>query len=629
MKKFLMLIMLFGVFAFTACGTESVGENPAPTEKPSVEADAPTEPTQAPVKPDDAVGTENVTDKSESDSADTDTTEPTPVPEPTDAATGAETDFAMVLAAIHSLNTYEEREAYIATLSSAEYKVETTDSFDLLIQSSGEAMKRVVTFDMTTGKNIWSDVPGSELYYPEIDDMTLEACLESEDEEEMPTGEAYLMTITNLATGESDPWGVRIKKTGVEIVEVETDWGMEYIYQMDPESEITEECVTVEQLVNAKNQSNEWNYTHEIQLTIVEPVMPQTQYDEYGEPTGNYCYYRTEYEKVYVDADQVITDWSGDYCYDDAYEYHYVYQDVNDNYYYKKVNEIEIVIDEKENTIAYSEDYGEYLLDAAGNVVTQSFQRMEEASDPDILTWDTLKYYNDIYDPVVLEAFEEILSYDGEYAIADMKAEDYPHLSAEAFRRLINRCMEQYGVELDEEVLAIRASIPEAWGSNYKVYCEKKGSFSIPDIDADGENVFVAVTIDRKPNWYIDNTTATCEIMVQEESICSDEPAYRIVYQSTYEKVGTDAADMEERAIECLFNEAWWLEGDEAVITTSKDGKPLYYIEKIYDDAREFFVAQDVGLSYFVFLSAVTYDMDTPVEKLIEPFLLGDANLQR
>lgn len=629
MKKFLMLIMLIGVFAFTACGTESVGENPAPTEKPSVEADAPTEPTQAPGKPDDAVGTENVTDKSESDSADTDTTEPTPVPEPTDAATGAETDFAMVLAAIHSLNTYEEREAYIATLSSAEYKVETTDSFDLLTQSSGEAMKRVVTFDMTTGKNIWSDVPGSDLYYPEIDDMTLEACLESEDEEEMPTGEAYLMTIKNLATGESDPWGVRIMKAGVEYIEVETDWGMEYTIQIDPDSAVTETCVTVEKLVNTKNQSNEWNYTHEILVTVVEPVYPEEKYDDEGEPTGEYCFYETEYEDVYVTSEQVETDWSGSYCYDENYEYHYVQQDENGDYYYRKMIYNEILVADRGYTVVYDDEYGTYLTDADGKVVTRSYERFEEAADPDIVIWDTLKYYNDIYDPIVLEDFEETISYDGEYAIADMKAEDYPHLSAEAFERLISRYMELYDVELDEEVLAIRASVPEEWGGIYKVYCEKEGSFSMPDIDANGENTFVKVKIDRLSNWYIDNTTNTCAIMVQDDSICTDEPAHRVVYQITYEKVGSDASDMGERAEDYLFSEAWWLEGDEEVVTTAKDERKVYYIESSYDYGRDICIIQDIGLSYFLFMTVSTYDMDTPVEKLIEPFLLGDANLQR
>lgn len=558
---------------------------------------------------------------------------PTEAPKPTETPVADTKDWKTVLKKLHSLETYEEREAYVATLDTSRYKVAEEASFDLITRSNGMYLDIIETYDMKTGNYTTEIAPDSRIHYPSFSEQVLSWCADIPEVVnydrtigasvgERPTGENYLMTITNLATGETDPWGVKIHKAGAIVENVETDGFASFIsVGIDPDSPVTVVYRTVEELVNEKNNMYAEDYYYDKCITYVEPVRPEERYDDNWNPTGEYFFYETSEEIVYVKQEDMQYDEWGDcyYCYDETGCYQNVLQDETGAYYYIFKKEYEVPIKDRGYTVAESEEFGSYLLDKNGAVVTRAYEITDGYSDPGITTWDTLKYYQDVYDPRFWGDFAQTYSYGGEYAIADMKAEDYPHLSADEFDSLKKRYMDVFDITLDEEVLAIRAEVMEEWGWNYKNYYDKAGVFHVSEGDA-----YVTITIDRPENWYFHNSVEAM-LVVKDESIRKGFPAHEVMYYGTYQDVGTTAAETKEAA-EKYFAQYARNAKKEDVASMEVNGRQVFYVEtSVFSDARSYCVLQDIGLSRFVWIEiTLTYDLETEAEKLIRQFLLDD-----
>lgn len=203
--------------------TSTPTPTPKPTSTPTPEPTATSTPTPEP--------TATSTPTPEPTSTPTPEPTPTETPAPTEAPVAETKDWATVLVELHSLATYEEREAYVEGLDASMYEVTAMDNFELLTKSN------------------WTEE------YDKDYDLSF-TCRTALDKYEVPYGvinqdgsypgrptvEHYLMTLTNLATGETDPWGARIYVTDFETCE---------------ESAVT---YTVEQLVELCNAyTKEWN----------------------------------------------------------------------------------------------------------------------------------------------------------------------------------------------------------------------------------------------------------------------------------------------------------------------------------------------------------------------------------
>ena len=283
MRKRMMTLAAVAILAITltACGAAQTGNNPTPTVEPTKEAEATTAPTVEPTKEAEVTTTPTVeptaTNVPEPTATSTPTPEPTATPEPTSTPTPEPTatpvptstptpeptatpvpteapkadtkDWKTVLRELHSLETYAEREAYVAKLDKSAYKIEKTENFDLINKcNSGEVeiSKEILvgynlisnSTDETVAEYTVDTLPEEYLdaayfediiehaeygvcyfekvYTYETNTVNAKAALDifvpkhfdtfgNYDEVEKP---AYLMTITNTATGETDPWGV-------------------------------------------------------------------------------------------------------------------------------------------------------------------------------------------------------------------------------------------------------------------------------------------------------------------------------------------------------------------------------------------------------------------------------------
>ncbi|MBP3610274.1 MAG: hypothetical protein J6J42_08065 [Lachnospiraceae bacterium] len=257
-KKIITLaVVAFFAVALTACGAAQTSNTPAPTVEPTKEVEATTAPTVEPTKEAEVTVAPTVeptaTNAPEPTATSTPTPEPTAIPVPTEAPKAETNDWKTVLRELHSLTTYKEREAYVAGLDASLYKVGQTESFDIInkcnsaeveveLMNEGEVVIGYIGYSKETYdeigeyavdelpeeyreaiRDIYSDneyqpveVEGYGLCYFETvygyptKTQTAYADLEgllSYNWE--PFGEtAYLMTITNVTTGETDPWGV-------------------------------------------------------------------------------------------------------------------------------------------------------------------------------------------------------------------------------------------------------------------------------------------------------------------------------------------------------------------------------------------------------------------------------------
>ena len=305
MKKKILMFATVATLAvvMTACGSAQTSNNPTPTVEPTKEVEATTapadtatpmveptteptveptatstpapEPTVTPVPT--STPTPEPTDTPEPTATSTPTPEPTatstptpeptatpvptstPTPEPTatpvptEASKADTKDWKTVLRELHSLETYAEREAYVAKLDKSAYKVEKTENFDLInkrnsgeieISKKGAAeVYKLISDD--TGETVaeytddtldrLSDEYYDYLYmsmsfdhdeygrchfetgytYETITvtaepafDVYVPAYCDVQGRYDAIEEPAYLMTLTNIATGETDPWGV-------------------------------------------------------------------------------------------------------------------------------------------------------------------------------------------------------------------------------------------------------------------------------------------------------------------------------------------------------------------------------------------------------------------------------------
>ena len=457
MKKKLITLVAVCTFALTACGTAQTSNTP--TAEPTNAAEATTAPTATAVPTVEptatSVPTEEPTSTPTLEPTATATPEPTstPTPEPTATPTPTPTpavSFETVLKELHSLETYEEREAYIENLDSSRFKVDKVDNYDLLGKANGTPMESISTYDVLTGEYTSKAAPDSEWYYPTIEKRALrdyayievynESAVEEflneyagwyrengYSEEEISelaeeygntkveldlTGESYLMTLTDLTTGETDPWGVR-----VHMYNYYTAWSMdtsiEYTYEdgqvkyYDEEnkllvedyipSELVAFC-TIEDVVDRRNEHVYWgNIDRHIRaVTYVEPVGIEEEYDEDWNPTGKYYFYDPVATTVYLEPSEVMEDYGYYYYVDEKENWYYLEQDANGNFYYE-YNKI-IYLEDSGYTLESNEN-GKYLVDANGEILTQTFVINDEYAVPYIYTWDTLKYYIEIYNP--------------------------------------------------------------------------------------------------------------------------------------------------------------------------------------------------------------------------------------
>ena len=285
-KMFTLAAVVAFTVALTACGKAQTNNNSTPTAEPTVEVEViatpATEPTTTPVSTETPAAEPTATSapvvEPTTTPAATPTAEPTieaeatitPVAEPTTTPVAEPTveptknpeaevlDFSTMLKELHLLETYEDREAYVEKLDKSKYKVGEELNADLITKANGVYKDTIETYDITIDDYTVSAAPNSEMHYPFFAKQVLMQCAgiedtydynyDSEDAGEVPTGEVRLMTVTNLATGETDPWGVKIYKAKAMFVTEEMPWGgISYTKVVDPDSPVTVVCCTVEE----------------------------------------------------------------------------------------------------------------------------------------------------------------------------------------------------------------------------------------------------------------------------------------------------------------------------------------------------------------------------------------------
>lgn len=223
----------------TTAPTATSAPTVEPTTEPTVEPTATSTPTPEPTATSTPTPTPEPTSTPTPEPTatpvptSTPTPEPTSTPVPTEAPVVEENNWETVLTELHSLATYEEREAYIETLDKSKYEVAAVDNFDLIaVPNRTEVVEKDGMEEFVTTKYTLLD-PKSEGAY-------IENILNCDDYIGGTTGEYYLMTIIDLTTGQVDPWGVRIHAT---VMDMET-W----------EDVETVAVLTLETLVNNTNK---------------------------------------------------------------------------------------------------------------------------------------------------------------------------------------------------------------------------------------------------------------------------------------------------------------------------------------------------------------------------------------
>ena len=598
------------------------------TEEPTTEKPTTEEPTTEAPTTEEPTTEEPTTTIAEPMTEAPTTEEPEATTEPTTESVETVSEFGTMLKELHTFTTYEERKAYIENLDKTKYKVEEVDNFDLITQVNGAYIDFIDTYDIETGEYIGNIAPNSRVHYPSFNKDVLSACIGIYmSDTEIITGETYLMTITDLSTGETDPWGVKIYKAGSKTIEEENEFGWtSYTYVVDPESAVTVVPCTIEDLIYVKNGNEVWEDPNHVRITtVISPVSPEEKYDDNWQPTGEYFIYEISEETIYVESEAVKCDeWGNYYCYDENGWYQSLGQDDNGAYYYILENRYEVPIEDLGYTVAHNENSGTYLVDKDGNVVTKSSEMGIEVADQDIDTWDTLKYYDDVYHPIFMRDFVDVVGWDGIYAIADMKAEDYPYLDATDFESLMKRYMELFDITIDEEVLAIKASIPEEWGWQYEDYYDKAGELFITQPDEAGNYNNYTLVIDRKENWFFHNI-GQCELAVKDDNISKSGPAHEVMYNTIYKQEYNGEAEPTKDVINLLLSEYAREKKVEDIVSITVNGKQVFYVEtNCWDELRVFYILQDIGLEDFVSIDIETYDMETEAGEFIKQFLLDD-----
>ncbi len=165
MRKRMMTLAAVAVLALTltACGTAQTSNDPTSTPEPTKEVEATTTPTVEPTKEAEVTTAPTVEPTATSTPVPTETPVPTatpvptntPTPEPTETPVPTSTptpeptttpvptkapvvdakDWEVVLRELHSLATYKEREAYIETLDKTKYEVKEVDCSNVTVET--------------------------------------------------------------------------------------------------------------------------------------------------------------------------------------------------------------------------------------------------------------------------------------------------------------------------------------------------------------------------------------------------------------------------------------------------------------------------------------------------------------
>ncbi len=183
---------------------------------------------------------------------------PTATPEPTKAPVAETKTFETVLRELHSLKTYEEREAYIEKLDKSKYKVEETNNRDFF--SNGNSyegydpdMGETRTFKpdaLDRAFDAFSFVFYDE-FYEEYDDFEARYGYSSWLQY---TYEYSLMTITDVTTGETDPWGAKARYSEERLV-----WDENWEEVIDTEIVEIVHPTIIEPVIDAYNSIFAWD----------------------------------------------------------------------------------------------------------------------------------------------------------------------------------------------------------------------------------------------------------------------------------------------------------------------------------------------------------------------------------
>lgn len=270
-KKLTLAIMTTIALAFVACGQPTNGETygedygvktemngrfetivdddkditPIATIAPTTEPEATVAPTAEPTEELEPTEVPEVTT-------------PNTEPEPTKAPVAEAKNFETVLRELHSLKTYEEREAYIEQLDKSKYKVEETNNRDFF--SKGNSYEG---YDPDMGETRTFKPDALDRAFDEFSFVFYDELYEEYDDFEARYGysswlqytyEYSLMTITDVATGETDPWGAKARYSEERLV-----WDENWEEVIDTEIVEIVHPTIIEPVIDAYNSIFAWD----------------------------------------------------------------------------------------------------------------------------------------------------------------------------------------------------------------------------------------------------------------------------------------------------------------------------------------------------------------------------------
>lgn len=183
---------------------------------------------------------------------------PTATPKPTKAPVAETKNFETVLRELHSLRTYEEREAYIEKLDKSKYKVEETNNRDFF--SKGNSYEG---YDPDMGETRTFKPDALDRAFDEFSFVFYDELYEEYGDFEARYGysswlqytyEYSLMTITDVTTGETDPWGAKARYSEERLV-----WDENWEEVIDTEIVEIVHPTIIEPVIDAYNSIFAWD----------------------------------------------------------------------------------------------------------------------------------------------------------------------------------------------------------------------------------------------------------------------------------------------------------------------------------------------------------------------------------
>lgn len=175
-------------------------------------------------------------------------------------------------------------------------------------------------------------------------------------------------------------------------------------------------------------------------------------------------------------------------------------------------------------------------------------------------------------------------------------------------------------IDIDDSDEEDEDALHPQWGKWYNEYKDTYGEFIYYDEVTDRD---IPVTLTGQEGWWFDNQyTYSTYVVVEDTSVCTDEPAYEVGYTMSDIKVNTENA---ERVV------AYLLTTDYSQKKTSADiasficnGKYGYYIvDDSWTYSKEITVLQDIGVGYYLEITIDTSDIKTDALTIIQKFLLN------